>query len=248
MSRVVSVVGIFMAICILSCSRDSERSVELTEEKVVSEKDGMMLSVENEKFIELLKRYTGGGKSIDIYYSDGSATFLLGGVMLDNGVPRCYQFGGSGMKDSFDNIRLTENELSVDILSMWVGAEETHPDERKRLLKFKASLTKENAFRQAEAGVTEMQVPAIKLWTLDLGPLGDSWDGKFDVREIIDRLFVEEDMRETIEVEIGLGEAAELINVSDSELEVNGRVQYLLKIRSGEISGWVPEEYIEFRE
>lgn len=182
------------------------------------------------------------------YFHDDGNISPVGAINILSDVPEFFSAPNSGEMRKYDLLSYNSNKLEMDIILFWTGAEEISPGERKTVGKLKVILTADEARKALIDSHKELVIPAVRVSSLDVGPLSRPWDGSFIVKKPIEALSSTLDGMETIEAHIDVGSKVVLLNYSDDEVFLNGVNQYILQIQSGEKVGWVPEEYIAFRE
>jgi len=184
---------------------------------------------------------------VNYYHDDGNVS-PLGAINILSDTPEFFSAPNSGEMRKYELLQYDASKLQMDIILFWRGAEEISPGERKTVGKLKVVLTADMARKALMDSQKELVIPAMSVNSLDVGPLTRPWDGSFIVKKPIEALSSTLDGMETVEAHIDVGSKVELLNYSDDEVFLNGVDQYVLKIQSGEKVGWIPEEYIAFRE
>ena len=182
------------------------------------------------------------------YFHDDGNISPIGSINISTDIPEFSPFPNSGEMREYELLQYDSDKLVMDLIVFWVGAEEIYPGERKTVSKFKIILTAGDARKALIDSQKELAIPARRISSLDVGPLTEPWDGSFVVKKPIEAVSPTPDGEATIDVHIDGSNNVVLLNYSDQEIVYNRVNQYMLKIRSGDKEGWIPEEYIAFRE
>lgn len=214
---------------------------EMKKEEIIDTYDQLSLK---ELILKLQEKKI--SRVIYFFHSDGNIS-PLGIINIQDDEPEFLTFPGSGTMRKYELILLDARNLKIDILSIWRGAEEISPGERKTVSKLKVLMSADDARMALTKGKKELVIPATRISVLDVGPLLGPWDGSFIVKKSIVAIKKSLDDSEGFDVRIEDGTNVTLLNYSDEEILYNGVMQYMLKIKFGEYEGWVPEEFIAFR-
>lgn len=68
---------------------------------------------------------------------------LVGELLFEYPSKISFFFSSSGYYINFDKINFEDNFIEVDFIKVWIGAEETSAEEKRRLFKYKARIDKE---------------------------------------------------------------------------------------------------------
>lgn len=68
---------------------------------------------------------------------------LVGELLFEYPSKISFFFSSSGYYINFDKINFEDNFIEIDFIKVWIGAEETSAEEKRRLFKYKARIDKE---------------------------------------------------------------------------------------------------------